>query len=665
MVSIIPAVRAEYSSCGENEYYNQTTGGCQVCPQCQVGEEPYMSCGYGTKDEGYDCMPCPPGKFSKGGYQICRRHKDCDGFFRATVLTPGTAESDAECGPCLPGVVAMVSIIPAVRAEYSSCGENEYYNQTTGGCQVCPQCQVGEEPYMSCGYGTKDEGYDCMPCPPGKFSKGGYQICRRHKDCDGFFRATVLTPGTAESDAECGPCLPGYYILENRHRNIYGMVCHSCLMAPSNIKECMGTMLSDSGSSSRSFSSSTTTSFPHAHKADLTGQGHLATALIIAMSTIFIMAIAIVLIIMFYILKTKPNSQACCSSHSVKTVEAQTSKQEEKKEAQENVDKLKPNPPKTVKSRPDWTRTLGYSSYNCNVNNLHYGYRHCVNHHVLHIIAMSTIFIMAIAIVLIIMFYILKTKPNSQACCSSHSVKTVEAQTSKQEEKKEAQACCSSHSVKTVEAQTSKQEEKKEAQENVDKLKPNPPKTVKSENDASSENEQLLSRSIDSDEEAALEKQGATDLCLLSLVHLTRDKSSSTNNKSTGIQSRRKKILDLYTKACSVAEGLSPTELAFDCLEKTSRMLSSTYNTEKAIVKTWRHLAESFGLKRDEIGGMSDGMQLFDRISTAGYSIPDLLTKLVQIERLDAVESLCTDILEWAEIPETTSPALSSRCASV
>lgn len=94
-------------------------------------------------------------------------------------------------------------------------------------------------------------------------------------------------------------------------------------------------------------------------------------------------------------------------------------------------------------------------------------------------------------------------------------------------------------------------------------------------------------------------------------------------------------------------------------------MLSSTYNTEKAIVKTWRHLAESFGLKRDEIGGMSDGMQLFDRISTAGYSIPDLLTKLVQIERLDAVESLCTDILEWAEIPETTSPALSSRCASV
>ncbi|KAG2456760.1 EDAR factor, partial [Polypterus senegalus] len=64
--------------------------------------------------------------------------------------------------------------------------------------------------YMyTCGYGTKDENYGCSPCPSGKFSKGGYQICRRHKDCEAFFRATVLTPGTAESDAECGACLPG------------------------------------------------------------------------------------------------------------------------------------------------------------------------------------------------------------------------------------------------------------------------------------------------------------------------------------------------------------------------------------------------------------------------------------------------------------------------
>ncbi|KAL2081703.1 hypothetical protein ACEWY4_023556 [Coilia grayii] len=341
-------------------------------------------------------------------------------------------------------------------------------------------------------------------------------------------------------------CFCRYYILENRPRNIYGMVCHSCQNAPKNTKECMR-IPKPLGP----VSPSSTTSFPYTKKDP---QGHLATALIIAMSTIFIMAIAIVLIIMFYILKAKPSGQACCSGQMVKNVEAQTNKQEEKKEVQENV---------VIFSEKD----------------------------------------------------------------------------------------------------------------EFDKLKPTPPKAVKSENDASSENEQLLSRSIDSDEEAAQEKQGASDLCLLSLVHLTRDKTCSASticnnnnsNKATGIQSRRKKILDLYTKACSVAEGLSPTELPFDCLEKTSRMLSSTYNTDKAVVKTWRHLAESFGLKRDEIGGMTDGMQLFDRISTAGYSIPDLLTKLVQIERLDAVESLCIDLLGGLEgVPHIpVGPPLSSRCASV
>uniref|UniRef100_A0A673AY92 Tumor necrosis factor receptor superfamily member EDAR death domain-containing protein n=1 Tax=Sphaeramia orbicularis TaxID=375764 RepID=A0A673AY92_9TELE len=495
-------------------------------------------------------------------------------------------------------------------AEYSSCGEYEFFNQTSNSCQACPQCQPGQEPHMTCGYGVKDEDFACVPCPQGKYSKGKYEICRRHKDCDAFYRATVLIPGTPESDAECGPCLPGYYMLENRPRNLYGMVCHSCQNAPSNTKECKipGPPPIDPGS---------TTVFPPRNK-EPTGQGHLATALIIAMSTIFIMAIAIVLIIMFYILKAKPSGQACCSGQVVKAVEAQTNKQEDKKDVPDNV---------VIYSEKD----------------------------------------------------------------------------------------------------------------EFDKLKAPPQKTVKSENDASSENEQLLSRSIDSDEEAASDKQGSADnnnpnpnlclvnmgnkpdLCLLSLGLLDRDRacngtpnigtsptnniSNSThisnvnhltstnhinsmnainnNNKTPGmLQSRRKKILDLYTRACNVTEGLSPTELPFDCLEKASRMLSSSYSSEAAVVKTWRHLAESFGLKRDEIGGMSDGLQLFERVSTAGYSIPDLLTRLVQIERLDAVESLCSDVLGSNETAASAGrqginsfhsqlvcpspcPSPSQRCASV
>ncbi|KAM4047792.1 tumor necrosis factor receptor superfamily member EDAR isoform 1-T1 [Anomaloglossus baeobatrachus] len=453
----------------------------------------------------------------------------------------------------------MVSFVYSALAEYSNCGENEYYNLTTGLCHSCPMCEPGEEPNYSCGYGTKDEDYCCTPCPPDKYSKGGYQICRRHKDCEIFFRATVLNPGDSKNDAECGPCLPGFYLLESRPKSVHEMVCQPCTAAPPNVKEC--TQHHVPGSSTRVMDSSTTSPFQHAHKVDIPGQGHLATALIIAMSTIFIMAIAIVLIIMFYIVKTKPSARACCTIHT-KNVEAQDIPQEEKKEVPaENV-----------------------------------------------------------------VIYAEKDE--------------------------------------------------------FEKLSETQTKTEKSENDASSENEHLLSRSIDSDEEAALDKQGTPELCLLSLVHLARDKSTA-NNKLTGlvtriapcipedilpwtyvearlyfthIQSRRKKILDLYANVCNVAEGLSPTELPFDCLEKTSRMLSSTYNTEKAIVKTWRHLAESFGLKRDEIGGMTDGLQLFDRISTAGYSIPDLLTKLVQIERLDAVESLCTDIVEWAQSTPTITP---------
>ncbi|XP_062311853.1 tumor necrosis factor receptor superfamily member EDAR [Osmerus eperlanus] len=474
----------------------------------------------------------------------------------------------------------LVCCVPSLRAEYAGCGEFEFYNQTSNSCQACPQCQPGQEPHMNCGYGSKDEDFTCVACPAGKYSKGKYEICRRHKDCHALYRATVLLPGTLDSDAECGACLSGFYIQEIRPRNLYGKVCHSCQNAPHNTKECMRTTSVSSGRVPPD--SSSTTMLPHPVK-DPTGQGHLATALIIAMSTIFIMAIAIVLIIMFYILKAKPSGQACCSGQGVKAVEAQTNKSEDKKDVPESV-----------------------------------------------------------------VIYAEKDE--------------------------------------------------------FDKLKAPPPKPVKSENDASSENEQLLSRSIDSDEEAALERQGAAepnpnlcllnlgnkpDLCLLSLGLLTRDKhpngtvanhiSNSTNvsnantinnnnnNKATGIQSRRKKILDLYAKACSVADGLSPTELPFDCLEKASRMLSSSYSSEAAVVKTWRHLAESFGLKRDEIGGMSDGLQLFERVSTAGYSIPDLLTRLVQIERLDAVESLCSDVLGGTEggAVHVSGPALSSRCASV
>lgn len=40
----------------------------------------------------------------------------------------------------------------------------------------------------------------------------------------------------------CPPPIHRYYILENRPRNIYGMVCHSCQNAPKNNKDCKWTL---------------------------------------------------------------------------------------------------------------------------------------------------------------------------------------------------------------------------------------------------------------------------------------------------------------------------------------------------------------------------------------------------------------------------------------
>ncbi|KAG7280379.1 hypothetical protein CRUP_035821 [Coryphaenoides rupestris] len=302
-----------------------------------------QSCGYGVKDEDFACVPCPQGKYSKGKYEICRRHKDCD------AAVPGHRAAKPGGG-------------------HNTNKDNNSKKHSSVRHIFLPHVIVVLT-QQSCGYGVKDEDFACVPCPQGKYSKGKYEICRRHKDCDALYRATVLrrlavaqASGGGGRDVRLLAC-ERYYILENRPRNLYGKVCHSCQNAPRNNKECMKTTVVPSGKVQKDPGS--TTIFPHPHK-DATGQGHLATALIIAMSTIFIMAIAIVLIIMFYILKAKPNGHGeetythmhACAGQVVKAVEAQVNKLEDKKDVSDNVviysekdefDKLKAPTQKTVK----------------------------------------------------------------------------------------------------------------------------------------------------------------------------------------------------------------------------------------------------------------------------------------------------------------------------
>lgn len=63
------------------------------------------------------------------------------------VLTPECVSKEAQ-KPKGPPFLWQVSLLCSARAEYSNCGENEYYNQTTGLCHECPQCGPGEEPYL-------------------------------------------------------------------------------------------------------------------------------------------------------------------------------------------------------------------------------------------------------------------------------------------------------------------------------------------------------------------------------------------------------------------------------------------------------------------------------------------------------------------------------------
>lgn len=81
----------------------------------------------------------------------------------------------------------QASLVCRASAEEASCGENEFYNQTTGLCRECPQCAPGEEPYLV------SPAPEAAPLPPprppprGVGSRGG-RMSRPH----GWLEWTVL-----------------------------------------------------------------------------------------------------------------------------------------------------------------------------------------------------------------------------------------------------------------------------------------------------------------------------------------------------------------------------------------------------------------------------------------------------------------------------------------
>ncbi|KAI5629711.1 tumor necrosis factor receptor superfamily member 19L precursor, partial [Silurus asotus] len=77
---------------------------------------------------------------------------------------------------------------------------------------VCLQCPAGHEPSTPCStLEGPDAVVECRHCPPGTFSDSyGPDQCMIHTQCRRLNRQ-IVTPGTSESDAVCGSCLPGFY----------------------------------------------------------------------------------------------------------------------------------------------------------------------------------------------------------------------------------------------------------------------------------------------------------------------------------------------------------------------------------------------------------------------------------------------------------------------
>ncbi|KAK3570297.1 hypothetical protein QTP86_017190 [Hemibagrus guttatus] len=81
----------------------------------------------------------------------------------------------------------------------------------TGQACVCLHCPAGQEPSTACSeMEGPDAVVDCRRCPPGTFSdSSGPDQCIVHTQCRSLNRHLVM-PGTSESDAVCGACLPGF-----------------------------------------------------------------------------------------------------------------------------------------------------------------------------------------------------------------------------------------------------------------------------------------------------------------------------------------------------------------------------------------------------------------------------------------------------------------------
>ncbi|KAM5248755.1 LOW QUALITY PROTEIN: tumor necrosis factor receptor superfamily member 4 [Ctenodactylus gundi] len=125
------------------------------------------------------CHECPP------GYGMASRCK--------------TRHGDSQCLPCKPGTYNDAF-------NYKDCKPCTKCNERSGSEQT-RACTLTQDTVCHCRPGTEPrEGYkhgvDCSPCPPGHFSPGSNQPCRRWANCTLAGKLT-LQPANSSTDAVC------------------------------------------------------------------------------------------------------------------------------------------------------------------------------------------------------------------------------------------------------------------------------------------------------------------------------------------------------------------------------------------------------------------------------------------------------------------------------
>ncbi|XP_078496045.1 uncharacterized protein LOC144751956 [Lissotriton helveticus] len=103
----------------------------------------------------------------------------------------------------------LLSQIGLILANTDECSENEFADEY-GQCVLCKECGPGQELSKECGYG---EGGDakCVACSSRRYKKDwGHHRCISCLSCI-LINRSQRSNCTAQADAICGECLPGFY----------------------------------------------------------------------------------------------------------------------------------------------------------------------------------------------------------------------------------------------------------------------------------------------------------------------------------------------------------------------------------------------------------------------------------------------------------------------